>query len=202
MYKELKDKPNLPDDIQKVVKNAEVTLRKADAKSHKQLIDQLKDARKKLSNLDEQWEAYRLQWAGYLEKASQLWLSHVEDYESGEKSFAEKRKELLTNLQETRVRLHDVHMRTMEQGISAGTTEAVHAQEALDATMQIEDQDHPAEDTHFAQIRQELTGVVQQVKSTIEDRIKKRDRSRSRGRKDVEDGEVVEVAVKEPQNST
>ena len=36
MYKELKKgKPNLPDDIQKVVKTAEATLPKEDAKSYK-----------------------------------------------------------------------------------------------------------------------------------------------------------------------
>ena len=173
----------------------------ADAKSHKQLIDQLKDARKKLSDLDEQWESYRVQWAGYLEKASQLWLSHVEDYESGERRFAEKRKDLISHLQDTRVRLHDVHMRTMEQGASQGTADAVNAQEALDATMQLADQEHPMEDTHLAQIRQELTGVVKQVKNTIEDRIKNRERSRSRGRKEPDDVEVLSSTEKEPQNS-
>ena len=92
-------------------------------------------------------------------------------------------------------------MRTMEQGTAQGSAEVANAQEALDATMQIEEQEHPMEDTNFAQIRQELTGVVQQVKSTIEDRIKKRDRSRSRARKEADAVETVEIQEKEPQNS-
>ena len=89
----------------------------------------------------------------------------------------------------------------MEQGASQGTADAVNAQEALDATMQLADQEHPMEDTHLAQIRQELTGVVKQVKNTIEDRIKNRERSRSRGRKEPDDVEVLSSTEKEPQNS-
>ena len=201
MYKELKDKPNLPEDVQQVVKNAEATLRKADAKSHKQLIDQLKTARKKLSDLDEQWEAYRVQWASYIEKASQLWLSHVEDFESGENKFAEKRRDMLQHLQETRLRLNEVHLRTMEQGSEDDGADMEIAQEALEATKQIEEQETPVLDSDFTQIKKELTGVVKQVKDTIEDKIKGRDRSRSRSKKEPDDVEVVEPADKRPRNS-
>ena len=94
MYKDLKGKPNLPEDIKVVLASAEATLRKEDAKSHKQLVDLLKAARKKLADLDEQWEAYRVQWATYIDKASQMWLSHVEAFEHGESKFAEKRQNI------------------------------------------------------------------------------------------------------------
>lgn len=201
MYKELKDKPNLPDDIQQVVKNAEATLRRADAKSHKQLIDQLKVARKKLADLDEQWEAYRVQWASYIEKASQLWLSHVEDFESGEAKFVEKRKETMQHLQETRQRLHEVHLRTMEQGTEDAGADMEVAQEALDATKQLEEQETLVLDSDFSQIKKELTGVVKQVKDTIEDRLRGRDRSRSRSKKDLDDVEILEPTPKRCRDS-
>ena len=197
----LKDKPNLPEDVQQVVKNAEATLRKADAKSHKQPIDQLKAARKKLADLDEQWEAYRVQWASYIEKASQLWLSHVEDFEAGETKFAEKRKETMSHLQDTRHRLHEVHMRTMEQGAEDGGTDMEVAQEALEATKQLEEQETPGLDSDFSQIKKELTGVVKQVKDTIEEKLRGRDRSRSRSKKEPEDVEILEPMPKRSRDS-
>ena len=204
MYKELKDKPNLPEDVQQVLRHAEATLRKADAKSHKQLIDQLKTARKRLSDLDEQWEAYRVQWASYIEKASQLWLSHLEDFETGETKFVEKRKDLLQHLQDTRLRLHEVHMRTMEQGSDGaeeGGADVATAQEALDATMQFEEQETPVLDQDFAKIKKELTGVVKQVKDTIEDKLRGRDRSRSRSKKEPDEVEILEPAPKRTRDS-
>lgn len=204
MYKELKDKPNLPEDVQQVLRHAEATLRKADAKSHKQLIDQLKTARKRLSDLDEQWEAYRVQWASYIEKASQLWLSHVEDFETGETKFVEKRKDLLQHLQDTRLRLHEVHMRTMEQGSDGaeeGGADVATAQEALDAAMQFEEQETPVLDQDFAKIKKELTGVVKQVKDTIEDKLRGRDRSRSRSKKEPDEVEILEPAPKRTRDS-
>lgn len=200
LYKELKDKSNLPEDVQLMVRNAEATLWKADAKSHKQLIDQLKTVRRKLSDLDEQWETYRIQWANYIEKASQLWLSHVEDFEAGETKFTEKRKEMMQTLQDTRQRLHEVHMHTMEQGASDANADLAIAQEALDDTQQLEEQGTPALDSDFSQLKKELTGVVKQVKDTIEDKI--RGRSRSRGKKDKNDDvEIVEPASKRSRDS-
>ena len=193
MYKKLKGKSNLPEDIQRMVQSTEATLHKEDAKTYKQLIDQLKTARRKLSELDQQWEQYRVQWATYMEKASQLWLAQVEDFESGEIKFTEKRKETLLHLQQTRQRLHDVHKRTMESGVDMGTGDAEKAQEAMDDTMQIEAQDDPSTDTNLAQIKQGLTGVVK-VKSTIEERLRKRERSVPRLPDDA--AEVIEPADK------
>lgn len=61
--------------------------------------------------------------------------------------------------------------------------------------------------TSFAQIKENLNGVVQQVRSTIEEKIRKRDRSRSRGHHadgngDHPDVEVVEPADKKVRDST
>lgn len=200
MYKELKGKTNLPDDIQRMVQSTEATLHKEDAKTYKQLIDQLKTARRKLSELDQQWEQYRVQWASYMEKASQLWLTQVEDFEAGENRFTEKRKETLLHLQQTRQRLHDVHKRTMESGLDMGTADVEKAQEAMDDTMQIETQDDPSTDTNLTQLKDGLTGVVKQVKTTIEARLKKRERSVPRTPDDAV--EVVEPADKRNRDST
>eukprot|EP00435_Cladocopium_sp_Y103_P015830 s1892_g3.t3 len=153
MQKELKGKNNLPEDIKKVVATADQQIRKEDSRSHKQLVDQLRDARKKLTQLDEQWEAYRVQWANYIDKASQMWLSHVETYEEGENKFAEKRREALQHVQQTRTRLHEVHQRTMEDG-NVGGVEAETAQEALDAAMTLDETD-PGFESGFSQIKHE-----------------------------------------------
>eukprot|EP00435_Cladocopium_sp_Y103_P063853 s993_g25.t1 len=190
LHKELQGKPGLTEDIKKAMAVVEANIRKEDSKSHKQLVDQLREARKKLSQLDDQWEAYRLQWANYIDKASQMWISHVEAFETGELKFAEKRREALHHLQQTRARLHDVHQRTMDEG-RIGEVEVESAQEALDATMKMEEQDAPETVSSFDQIKVELTGVVQQVKSTIEEKLKKRDRSLPP--KSAEDNDEIEI---------
>eukprot|EP00435_Cladocopium_sp_Y103_P016809 s2841_g4.t1 len=192
LHKDLKGKPNLPEDVIKSMAKVEANIRKVDSKSHKQLVDQLREARKKLSQLDDQWEAYRVQWANYIDKASQMWLSHVEAFETGEKKFAERRREAMSHLQQTRIALHDVHQRTMEDGL--GGIEVEHVQEALDATMKMEEQEGPETTNSFDHIKAELTGVVQQVKSTIEEKLKKRERSQPPR------GEVADVEILEPVN--
>ena len=206
MYKEIKNKSNLPEDIKKVVLATEATVRKVDAKTHSQLVSQLNNMRKKLSEIDEQWESYRQQWADYLDKATQMWMSHVEEFEQGEAQFAERRGEALRNLQTTREALHDAHQRTMGQDVLA-SNDIDSAQEALDATMTVGENDSTGMQTSFAQIKENLNGVVQQVRSTIEEKIRKRDRSRSRGHHadgngDHPDVEVVEPADKKVRDST
>ena len=69
------------------------------------MVAQLNTMRKKLNQIDEEWEAYRTQWANYLDKATQMWMSHVESYEQGEIKFAERRSEALQNLKTTRAAL-------------------------------------------------------------------------------------------------
>lgn len=108
---------------------------------------------------------------------------------------------MLQHLQDTRLRLHEVHLRTMEQGAEDDGADMETAQEALDATKQIEEQETPALDSDFTQIKKELTGVVKQVKDTIEDKIRGRDRSRSRSKKEPGDVEIIEPADKRPRNS-
>jgi dihydrofolate reductase len=200
MYKDLKGKPNLPEDIKVVLASAEATLRKEDAKSHKQLVDMLKAARKKLAELDEQWEAYRVQWAAYIDKASQMWLSHVEAFEHGESKFAEKRQEAMQHLQQTRARLHDIHMRTMEEGNSLEGAQVETAQEPLDSTMKLEEQDGSEVESNFTQIKADLTGVVKQVKDTIEEKLTKRRRIAPR-QPEQDDVEILEPGDKRTRDS-
>ena len=202
LYKEIKNKPNLPEDIKKVVSATEVQVRKVDAKTHGQLVAQLNTMRKKLNQIDEEWEAYRTQWANYLDKATQMWMSHVESYEIGETKFAERRSEALQNLKTTRAALHEAHIKTMEQDV-LGSSAIETAQAALDESMFVEE---PAEiGPGLTQIKADLTGVVQQVKNTIEERIRKRDRSQPRATEpeaaDPQDVEVIEPADKRPRDS-
>ena len=201
MYKDLKGKSNLPEDIKAVLISAEATLRKEDAKSHKQLVDLLQAARKKLADLDEQWEAYRVQWAAYIDKASRMWLSHVESFEHGESKFAEKRQEALQHLQQTQARLHEIHMRTMEEGSSLEGAQVETAQEALDATMKLDEPDGSEVESNFTQLKADLTGVVTQVKDTIEEKLSKRRRLAPPRPADSEDVEVVEPGDKRTRDS-
>jgi len=180
-----------------VVLATEATVRKVDAKTHSQLVSQLNNMRKKLSEIDEQWESYRQQWADYLDKATQMWMSHVEEFEKGEARFAERRGEALRNLQTTREALHDAHQRTMGQDVLA-SNDIDSAQEALDATMTVGENDSTGMQTSFAQIKENLNGVVQQVRNTIEEKIKKRERSRSRGHQGDGSGDPPDVEVVEP----
>ena len=153
----------------------------------------------KLNEIDEQWEAYRNQWANYLDKASQMWMSHVESFEDGENKFAARRKEALQKLQSTRSALHEAHQRTMEQdGLERHDIE--NAKEGLDASMSVEEQEES--ESQLVQIKEDLTGIVRQVRTTIEERIKKRERSRPReASADVEEVEVVEPADKKQRDS-
>ena len=201
MYKELKSKSNLPEDIKQVVQATESSVRKMDSKTHGQLVSALNNMRKKLNEIDEQWEAYRNQWANYLDKATQMWMSHVESFEHGELKFAERRKEALNNLKATRTALHEAHMRTMEQDVvERKDFDIENAKEALDASMSV---DEPEDNSSsLGQIKDGLTGLVQQVKTTIEERIRKRDRSRSRTRAPVDDEvEIVEQPDKKHRDS-
>ena len=199
MYKELKSKTNLPEDIKQVVQATESSVRKMDSKTHGQLVAALNNMRKKLNEIDEQWEAYRNQWANYLDKATQMWMSHVESFEHGELKFAERRREALNNLKATRTALHEAHMRTMEQDVvERKDIDIETAKEALDASMSVDEpEDHS---TSLGQIKDGLTGLVQQVKSTIEERIRKRERSQTRAPADDE-VEIVEQPEKKHRDS-
>ena len=202
MFKELKSKTDLQDDVQKIVQATEVKVRKMDSKTHGQLVNQLNNMRKKLMEIDEQWETYRNQWASYLDKASQMWVSHVESFEDGETKFAERRRIALSNLQTTRAALHEAHLKTME--LESGEKKEYdmeNAKEALDESMKVDEED--LSDSRLGQIKDDLTGIVQKVKTTIEERISKRDRSRSRTRASAQedDVEILEPVDKRPRDS-
>ena len=74
------------------------------------------------------------------------------------------------------------------------------AKEGLDASMSVEEQEES--ESQLVQIKEDLTGIVRQVRTTIEERIKKRERSRPReASADVEEVEVVEPADKKQRDS-
>ena len=52
-----------PDDVKKALTIVDQTNRKVESKSYKGLVDLLQKARKKLSEIDDQWNAYRVTWA-------------------------------------------------------------------------------------------------------------------------------------------
>ena len=67
-------------------------------------------------------------------------------------------------------------------------------QTALDATLSIEDMDNVAEQPQFPQLKTDLQGVVQKVKHTIEEKMRKRTLQAHAGVGD--DVEVLEPADK------
>lgn len=186
------------EEIKKAVAIVEAMTRKEDAKSYKQLVSLLDKARKKLSDIDEQWEAFRSQWSTYLDNAMKMWTAHIDSYEEGENKFAEKRAEAAAHLQQVRTQLHEVHIRTMQGSGTIPQGELQEGQTALDETMSIEDMDTVAE-PHFNQLKEELKGVVQRVKDTIEDKMSKR--SLSVRQQEGEEAQIVEPADKKARDS-
>eukprot|EP00435_Cladocopium_sp_Y103_P058537 s520_g20.t1 len=155
LHTTLKAKPlnELTDDVKKATQVAEQHARKEDAKM------QLQKARKRLGEVEEQWNAFRVQWfTYYLNQASKLWMSHVEKYELGENRFS----------------------------TSCTSTEA-----ALDDAMNIGEQDLSAEQEAPAQAKQNLVGIAEQVRTSIEARVRKRDRSIPKETRETE--EIVDV---------
>eukprot|EP00435_Cladocopium_sp_Y103_P038082 s2572_g10.t1 len=146
------------EDVKKALAAVEAHVRKDDAKSYHQLVSLVKTAKKKLSDIEEQWEAFRSQWTQYLDKATKMWTAHIDSYEEGENKFAEKRKEAATQLQQVRGQLHAIHIRTMEGTVTKG--ELQEGQTALDATMQIDDMDNVAEQPQFCQLKTDLKGAA------------------------------------------
>ena len=87
-------------------------------------------------------------------------------------------------------------MRTMEEGSSLEGAQVETAQEALDATMKLDEPDGSEVESNFAQLKAELTGVVKQVKDTIEEKLSKRRRLTPPRPADQEDVEIVEPGDK------
>lgn len=172
----------------------EASIRKDDAKSYKQLIYLLTQARKKLSDIEEQWDSFRAQWTGYLDTATKMRTSHIDSYEEGETKFSQKRKEAAEHLQQVRTQLHEIHIRTMSLEGSVPQGELQEGQTALDDTMIIADMDVISEQPQFQQLKTELHGAVQKVRETIEEKMAKRRRISERTPGD-------EVEILEPRES-
>ena len=189
-----------PEEVKKALAVVEAYNRKDDAKSYRQLVGQLGKARKSLADIEEQWQAFRGQWSAYLDNATKMWTSHIESYEEGEGKFALKRKEATLHLQQVRAQLHDVHIRTMAVEGSIPKGELQEGQTALDATMMIEDLEEAAEEEKaFTQLTTDLKGVVQRVKTNIEEKMAKRTLSARVG--DGDDAILVEPADKRQKES-
>ena len=134
----------------------------------------LTQARKKLSDIEDQWDTFRTQWSAYLYNATKMWTAQIDSYEEGETKFYEKRKEAAQYLQQVRAQLHDIHVRTMAvEGGTVPTGELQEGQTALDATMTIMDMDDATPQPQLDQLKTDLKGVVQKVKDTIEEKMRK-----------------------------
>eukprot|EP00435_Cladocopium_sp_Y103_P045276 s1980_g12.t6 len=160
------------EEVKKALAAVEANTRKDDAKSYHQLVSSVKTAKKRLLDIEEQWEAFRSQWTQYLDKATKMWTAHIDSYEEGENKFAEKRQEAADHLQQVRGQLHAIHVRTMEGTVTKG--ELQEGQTALDATMLIEEMDNVAAQPQFCQLKTDLKGAVQRVCETIEEKMGKR----------------------------
>ena len=79
------------------------------------------------------------------------------------------------------------------------------AQAALDNAMNVEEQDLVASHENLAQAKEQLVGIVAQVKNTIEARIRKRDRSQTRVTEldtaEPQEVEIIEPMDKKPRDS-
>jgi hypothetical protein len=129
-----------------------------------------------------------------------MWTAHIDSYEEGETKFYEKRKEAAQYLQQVRAQLHDIHVRTKAvEGGTVPTGELQEGQTALDATMTIMDMDDATPQPQLDQLKTDLKGVVQKVKDTIEEKMRKRPLASRIG--DGEDVQIVEPADKKQRDS-
>ena len=187
------------EDIKKALAIVEANTRKEDAKSYKNLVGLLEKARKKLNDIEEQWETFRGQWSNYLDSATKMWTAHIDSYEEGELKFAEKRKEAALYLQYIRTNLHEIHVKTMSSEGFVPPGELQEGQTALDATMGITEAASVVDQPQFGQLKTELTGVVQRVKNTIEEKMSKRSHKETdQGGDEVQ---VLEPVDKRPRDS-
>ena len=188
------------EEVKKALAVIESSIRKDDAKSYKQLIYLLTQARKRLADIEEQWDAFRTQWTTYLDTATKMWTAHIESYEEGETKFSQKRKEAAIHLQQVRTQLHEIHVRTMSAEGAVPSGELQEGQTALDATMTISDMDIVEEQPQFSQLKTELQGAVQKVRETIGEKLAKRRRISEE--KPGDDVQIVETPDAHQREST
>lgn len=200
LHAQLREQPGeQTEEVKKALAVIEAATRKEDAKSYRHQVSLLDKARKKLSDIEEQWEAFRTQWTSYLDNATKMWTAHIESYEEGEHKFSQKRKEAAVHLQQVRTQLHEIHMRTMAAEGAVPQGELQEGQTALDATMSIAEMDDVADQPQFSQLKSDLRGVVQRVKDTIEEKMTKR--SVATRMAEGDEIEIVEPADKKQRDS-
>ena len=184
LHHTLKSKPQgeLTEDIKEAIQVADQHIKKVDAKSYRSLVDSLQETRKHLREIEESWNSFRVQSSTYLDQASKLWMTHVDNYEQGKTRFSQRRQEAVQHLHQIRSRIHRAHVRTMSAVGGFETGVMLSAQAALDNAMNVEEQDLVANHENLAQAKEQLVGIVAQVKNTIESRVRKRGRSMPKGR--------------------
>ena len=188
------------EEIKKALAVIDANTRKDDARSYKQLIYLLTQARKKLSDIEEQWDSFRSQWSEYLDSATKMWTAHIDSYEEGEQKFSEKRREAALYLQYIRTQLHDVHVKTMSVEGTIPSGELQEGQTVLDVTMTITDVEDSIAEPQLAQLKTDLKGVVQKVKDTIEEKMTKR--SLAARASDGDDVKVIKPVDKKQRDSS
>ena len=188
------------EEVKKALAVLEASIRKDDAKSYKQLIYLLTQARKKLSDIEEQWDAFRSQWTAYLDTATKMWTSHIDSYEEGETKFSQKRKEAAEHLQQVRTQLHEIHVRTMSVEGTVPQGQLQEGQTALDDTMMIADMDVISEQPQFMQLKTELHRRKDGEKKTHHRKSSRR-RSRDPGASGISNALTLHASSKEAKRS-
>ena len=163
----------------------------------------LGSARKTLSDLDQEWEDYRMQWANYMDTVSRTWIEQAESFEQGESAFMAKRKEAVDKIQELRAKLNTIHQKTM-QSEQAADTEKAEAEAEIAQMDNMDQDDNAAEEARLENLKTQMTSAVQVLKDSIEARVKHRPRSRSARRHDKDKDDEVQIldpAPKQPKKT-
>lgn len=203
LAKTLKSQTGLAEEVVKALNASEEATQKENTKSYRDLITALGNARKSLTDLDQEWSDYRSQWAAYMDSVSQMWIEQAESFEKGEEAFAVKRKEAVEKIQDLRSKLNVIHQKTMKTEQDPGV-ENVEAAEEMEQTENVEDKEDTAEYAHLQSLKTQMSSAVKVLKESIEARERARARSRSvrhGGTTDDEDCQLVEPKEKVPKKT-
>ena len=196
LAKTLKTQSGLGEEVMKALHASEEAMQKETTRSYRDLITALGNARKMLSDLDQEWEDYRLQWANYMDTVSRTWIEQAESFEQGESAFMTKRKEAIEKIQDLRSKLNAIHQKTMKSEQGAGL-EQTEAEAEMAQTEDVEDADTTGEDARLEVLKTQMSSAVQVLKDSIEARVRHRERPRSRSQR-RQDGKEDDVQIVEP----
>ena len=196
LAKTLKTQSGLGEEVMKALHASEEAMQKETTRSYRDLITALGNARKMLSDLDQEWEDYRLQWANYMDTVSRTWIEQAESFEQGESAFKTKRKEAIEKIQDLRSKLNAIHQKTMKSEQGAGL-EQTEAEAEMAQTEDVEDADTTGEDARLEVLKTQMSSAVQVLKDSIEARVRHRERPRSRSQR-RQDGKEDDVQIVEP----